>query len=353
MKKCQDISLLNAIVPLLQDQKGEQLHVKLKVFITQELQSGATVRELITEFSQLQTVNFDTKGLSSAICGPEHLLWMATITGISSIAFLFSLGFFNHFFLQPARKSSKQKGPTSVTDLLLMCSFIISLICCTLLAVILRWRKLRKELSPISRNQDKGMRRSSTEANRALEEHDIHFGRRPDFQGTISTLYLSFLIFRSLYSHLALKKIKGLTCDELNRYIFKVSRWNEWILYRGVCVWTWNNERICGFLMQAEFSGFQERWSEKEAMLQFPLLKFHTLGFINLSIQRCRERFSINVSIFSLTYIITVELSNTCIWIYIYICHVALYLKIWGLIQQIMSLVPYYLWLTTWMMVSI
>ncbi|KAM7475490.1 hypothetical protein LguiB_022733 [Lonicera macranthoides] len=185
-KKCQDISLLNAIVPLLRDQKGEQLHVKLKVFITQEVQSGATVRELITEFSQLQTVNFDTKGLSSAICGPEHLLWMATITGISSIVFLFSLSFFNHFFLRPTRKPSKQKGPTSVTDLLLMCSFIISLICCTLLAVILRWRKLRKELSPISGNQDRGMRRSSTETNRALEEHDIHFGRRPNFQDIFS-----------------------------------------------------------------------------------------------------------------------------------------------------------------------
>lgn len=224
MKKCQDISLLNAVVPLLRDQKGEQLHVKLKVFITQEVQSGATVRELITEFSQLQTVNFDTKGLSYAICGPESLLCMATITGVSSIVFLFFLSFFNHFFLRPARKPSKQKGPTSVTDLLLMCSFIISLICCTLLAVILRWRKLRKERSPISEKQDKGMRRSSTETNRALEEHDIHFGRRPDFQGTISTLYLPFLIFRSLYFHLAFKNIKGLTCGELNRYIFKVSR---------------------------------------------------------------------------------------------------------------------------------
>lgn len=183
VKKCQDFCLLTPIWPLLLDQKVDQLQINLEVFVTQETHSNATVRELLSEFSQAQTVNFDSKCSRYATYGLESLLWMAVIAGFSSFLFLVFLCCFN-IFLHPLKKPSKEKKPSSVTDLFLICSFILSVICSTLVLVILRRKKLKKELPPVSKKQ--GMKHS-VEEYRALEEHEIHFTGRPNFQEIFST----------------------------------------------------------------------------------------------------------------------------------------------------------------------
>lgn len=47
----------------------KQLRLKLKVFVRQEEQSEATVRELLNELSQVQTVHFGTDGLNYPLIG--------------------------------------------------------------------------------------------------------------------------------------------------------------------------------------------------------------------------------------------------------------------------------------------
>ncbi|KAK3037532.1 hypothetical protein RJ639_030340 [Escallonia herrerae] len=181
VKKCEDICLLSAILPLLLDRKFEQLQLKLKVFVTQEVRYGATVRELFSEFPQAQTIEFDTKCSRYATYGPDSLHWMAAIVGFSSIVFFAFLSCFNYLFLRRT-----QKAPSSVTDFLLICAFAISIMCSILVAVILRWRSLRKELPPVYEKHGKAMKQSSTEANRAIEEHEVYFGGRPNFQEIFS-----------------------------------------------------------------------------------------------------------------------------------------------------------------------
>ncbi|CAK9137552.1 unnamed protein product [Ilex paraguariensis] len=185
-KKSQDICLLNPIFSQLMDQNVNHLHLKLKVFVTQEESSGRTLKELINEFSYVLTIDLDTKCSSYATYGLESLLWMASIAGISSILFFIFLSIFNHVFLPPAKNPSKQKNPSSENDLLLICSFAITIMCSTLVAIIVRWRKLRKSPSLLSVKQGKATKPSSTETNRAREEHEIHFEGRPNFQDIFS-----------------------------------------------------------------------------------------------------------------------------------------------------------------------
>ncbi|XP_057479906.1 ferric reduction oxidase 8, mitochondrial [Actinidia eriantha] len=188
VKKSQDVCLLDSVMPILLNQRAEQLHLKLKVFVTRE-QSGAPIRELLmNEFSKVETVNFGTQCSGYAIHGLENLLWLAAIVGFSSIVFLVALSCFNQAFLHdPAKKAPKQKqNPSSVTDFFLICSFIIAIMCGTIVAVFLRWRKLKEELPPSPHKYVKELKPISVETSCDLKEHEIHFGRRPNFQGIFS-----------------------------------------------------------------------------------------------------------------------------------------------------------------------
>ena len=179
--------LLDSVLPILLNYRAGHLHLKLKVFVTQE-QYGAPISELLTnEFSKVEIVNFGMQCSDYATRGVENLLWLAAIVGFSSIVFLLALSCFNRAFLHyPAKKAPKQKqNPSSFTDLFLICSFIIAIMCGTIVAVFLRWRKLKKELQPSPKKYRKEVKHISMETSRALEEHEIHFGGRPNFQGTI------------------------------------------------------------------------------------------------------------------------------------------------------------------------
>ncbi|KAI7985091.1 hypothetical protein LOK49_LG14G01046 [Camellia lanceoleosa] len=181
VKKSQDVCLLDSVLPLLLNQAAEQFHLKLKVFVTQE-KSGSTLPELLNEFCPVETINFDTQFSNYAIHGLENLFWMAVIVGFSSIMFLIVLCCFNRAFIHPAKKAY----PSSIIDLYLICSFAIAIICGTLVSIMLRWRKIKKELPPRSQKHSREIKPNSMETSRGLEEHEIHFGGRPNFQDVFS-----------------------------------------------------------------------------------------------------------------------------------------------------------------------
>ncbi|XWS47637.1 hypothetical protein CRYUN_Cryun13aG0001100 [Craigia yunnanensis] len=200
VKKSQDIGLLKSVSSLLQNHPSQKWHLKLKVFVTQEKQSDATVGEILNETSQVQTVNFGTKGPIYAIHGPESLFWIAALAGIASIVFLVFLISFNHIFVPSEKKSvhslkmavssikkaPKEKSPSWVADILIISSFIISLACSTLIAIILRWRRLKKEIPLVSSREEKVKELSSIETKGAVEEHEVHFGGRPNLEDVFS-----------------------------------------------------------------------------------------------------------------------------------------------------------------------
>lgn len=199
VKKSQDISLLNPISHLLLNQSAEKWQLKLKVFVTQDEQSGATIRGLLNDFCQVQVVNFATPRSSYAAHGLENLRWMAAMAGLSVVMFLVFLSSLNHAFLPSQEKSSKQKNPSWVADILLLCSFIMAILCSTLVAVVLRWRNLRRETPSVSPKEGKSKDDLMETRGTALEDHEIHFGGRPNFQGT--TIPLELLpIYVCLYS---------------------------------------------------------------------------------------------------------------------------------------------------------
>ncbi|KAK6249557.1 hypothetical protein SCA6_003562 [Theobroma cacao] len=200
VKKSQDIGLLNSVSSLLQNQPSQKWHLKLEVFVTQEKQSGATVGEILSETSQVQTVHLGTKGPIYAIHGPESLLRIAALAGIASIVFFVFVICFNNIFVPSEKKSvhslkvalssknkaPKEKSPSWVADILIISSFIISLACTTLVAIILRWRKVKKEIPLVSQREEKVKELGSTETKGAVEEHEVHFGGRPNLEDVFS-----------------------------------------------------------------------------------------------------------------------------------------------------------------------
>lgn len=180
IKKSQDLCLLDPILPLLLDIK--QFHTKLSVFVTRENQIGTTLRDVLNDVPEAQTTTFSTAGTTYAVHGPERLAWMAAVTAVSSVMFLVSLVVFNHFVITPA---AIQKNPSSQTDLLLVCSFAMAIIFAAITAITLRWKRVTNKLQLFSDKQTKAVKQSSLEASIDLDEHDIHFGGRPIFQGNI------------------------------------------------------------------------------------------------------------------------------------------------------------------------
>lgn len=186
VKKSIDMSLLSPVFCQLLDLE-KSCHLKLEVFVTQEIQSGdKTLREVLDQVFQIQTINLTTASSSYATYVVENLYWMAAILGISSVVFLACLCLFNHFFFpHPSVKLSKQKIPSSITDLFLLCSFASAITCGILAAAIARWRRLRKELPPFSGLPNEA-RIPRLEMDKFPQEHEIHFGRRPNFKEMVA-----------------------------------------------------------------------------------------------------------------------------------------------------------------------
>lgn len=195
IKKSQDLCLLDPILQQLLNIK--QFCIKLKVFVTKENQIGVTLREALNEIPKAKVTNFSTANTTYAVHGPERLLVIAAVTAASSVIFLLSLVFFNSFIIPPAKKLAAQKNPSSQIDLLLLSSFAIAVIFGGIMATIIRWRRVTNGLQLASDKQSKDVKQSSLEASRDLDEHEIHFGGRPIFQGNVSFNALNFLSYHS------------------------------------------------------------------------------------------------------------------------------------------------------------
>ncbi|KAK4756269.1 hypothetical protein SAY87_006396 [Trapa incisa] len=202
IKKSQDICLLSSISHLLWNKTVAKHHLKLKVYVTQEHQSDPNLRGIFQEvFSQVQAVHFNPKTMSHKAHGLGNLLETAVIALFASIMFFVFLLSLNHTFvpkenkpLKPRPKmkglEAKQKTPSTVIDLILLASFILSIIGSTIFAIILRWRRLKMENPPISpkkaTNRNLFEEDSIGTALDSLEEDEIHFGSRPNFQDIFS-----------------------------------------------------------------------------------------------------------------------------------------------------------------------
>ncbi|KAL9243116.1 hypothetical protein vseg_017044 [Gypsophila vaccaria] len=187
-KKSQDISLFSPISHVIFTPSSESYYLKLKVFVTQEEKGSSSVRELLNEFSTESSVLYDMTR-SNYVMGPVNLLWMAAFTGISSVIFLISLCFFNHFFLPVKTKTSKLKTTSTVVDLFLMCSFLIAITSTALVAIALRMKATKKQeiVSTIDKD-DKAKKLRSLDDVTTPDDHEVYYGRRPVFNELLSEL---------------------------------------------------------------------------------------------------------------------------------------------------------------------
>ncbi|KAL4566620.1 hypothetical protein LXL04_030740 [Taraxacum kok-saghyz] len=182
-KKRNSIGMLNSVLPLITNKNNKDFHLKLKVYITQEPQSGTKLSELINEFSQLETINFDTGRISYSPNGYGSSLILAAIIGFSSILFLAFLIILSHTFLPP---SSKEKNPSSSIDLVLICAFILSIIITTIVSIVLKLKHLKKQPPLMGIKYEGKEIQPSSFQSRNLDEHELHFGARPGFEEIFS-----------------------------------------------------------------------------------------------------------------------------------------------------------------------
>ncbi|KAL8141981.1 hypothetical protein V2J09_015013 [Rumex salicifolius] len=186
-KSLQDLCLLQPISNLILNQPG-RWHLKVKVFLTQEVKHSSNLRELITEFSQERRLVFGTNRSSQMTNGPETPLYMAMIVGFCSMAFIIFLCIFNHFFLIPEGDKSSDKAkktPSTLTDLLLITAFMVSLLWCALVAIILRRRRLNRLILSSTKKQDADTQ-IVTPLVAFAEQHEVYFVGRPNFQDELS-----------------------------------------------------------------------------------------------------------------------------------------------------------------------
>ncbi|MED6218176.1 hypothetical protein PIB30_024501 [Stylosanthes scabra] len=184
IKKAQDFCLLHPISHLLVNHSTESCHLNLKLFVTQETQAGVGIKELLNEFSKVRTLQLGKVCSNYAVHGPESPSCMAAIAGMSSIIFLVFVICLNHVIIPSGKHSKllKQKTPSWIVDLLLIAAFVLALTCSSFAAILLRWRRLKKGIQVISEKGMKPLDLSSAEIRNALEEHQVHFGGRPNFE---------------------------------------------------------------------------------------------------------------------------------------------------------------------------
>ncbi|CAN4085982.1 unnamed protein product [Withania somnifera] len=179
IKDSQGICLLDPVLRHVFD--AELSYLELKVFVTHEHQSNRSLQEVLNEVSKIQNIHFANKHPGYALYGLENLQWMSVLLFVTSVVFLAFLVISNHVFIKPDKKSSEQKTATSVVDILLICSFALALISSTLVATIWRWKRIREEIPAFSVKESKAMK--PIEANRDFDQHEIHYGARPNFKG--------------------------------------------------------------------------------------------------------------------------------------------------------------------------
>ena len=140
-KSFQNLYLLHTISKLILNQPADgRWHLKVKVFLTREERRDSSLRELLSELSEERRLLFYKNKSNQKIHGPETPLYMAAIVGLCSLVFILFLCIFNHYLSLDKSK----KRPTTMIDLLLVISFLIALVFCTVVATFVRRRRLQK-----------------------------------------------------------------------------------------------------------------------------------------------------------------------------------------------------------------
>ncbi|KAI3942578.1 hypothetical protein MKW92_007409 [Papaver armeniacum] len=186
VKKSEDINLLIPVSHILLTQPLGQTSLEVKIFITQDNRPIKTVRELLNDQSKVQTVNFDWKAFDNTVSGSENLPWFAALAGFSSIVFLVTLVFLNHAFIRSNVKGSEKKNPSWITDLLLICSFLIAIICGALATATVKRRTPKKDLPLVAMRKCDHMELGPTVPKDILDSHEIRYGERPNFDDIFS-----------------------------------------------------------------------------------------------------------------------------------------------------------------------
>ncbi|KAL5997421.1 hypothetical protein ACLOJK_008351 [Asimina triloba] len=195
VKKVEDLNLASSIWPLLLDQKktSQQVSIQLKIFVTQEDRSScADVGDLLQGLPPARTVSFESAHSRSntTICGPESWLWKAATAAFSCAVFVASLLILNHAFLKPETNSSKKKSPPKnpswVSDVLIICSLIIAMVCGGLVTVVFKWRKKKSNIDLTSAKKVNDKEIHLPKEKGTIEGAEVHFLKRPDFKGLLS-----------------------------------------------------------------------------------------------------------------------------------------------------------------------
>ncbi|KAG9446488.1 hypothetical protein H6P81_012616 [Aristolochia fimbriata] len=189
-KKSKDLIMLSSVVPLFLNKSEGQNFIKLQAFVTQEENSGSTLRELLHDLLPGKTLFFDTKSSRYTMATPEGFILLAIITGISLVIFIISIGVLYHGFLGEDKKDPKKKRPSWISDLLLISSSLITIACATITGTFLRWTRRKNEIDRVPLKQTEEITGTQfTEAqDRSTEEHEINFKQRPNFQDVFSKI---------------------------------------------------------------------------------------------------------------------------------------------------------------------
>lgn len=191
VKKSVDLSMLTPISSLLLNWPYELGHLKLRVFLTQEKErSGHSLVEMLHEMSQVKTVILDQHSSGEYVPRHEGPLQKAAVAGLASIVFLVSLVCLTHFFIHREKRSSPNKTPSWIGDMLVICSFVIATSCGTTMAIILSMRKkdVHVPAVPVRQNKSKSAQTYSENVQNVWGEDEINIGKRPNLIDIVSEL---------------------------------------------------------------------------------------------------------------------------------------------------------------------
>lgn len=165
---------------------ARHMHLKLKIYVTREPGSGLSARALINEMTQTKRFVLGPTSTRDIMAAPEGLMWNVTVIGLAFTVFLISILFFTRAFINEGNKSSGDKAPSWVYDLLVICSFVINTTSVTVATVVSKWRRSADSLIAFSRINHKRTVEASAGTSMAeglQQDLEINYGRRPNMIG--------------------------------------------------------------------------------------------------------------------------------------------------------------------------
>lgn len=208
----QDINMLLPVSPIL-FRPIHNLNLRIKVFVTQEKKHSngpTTLKEYLAQ-PQVQTIHIGTDEDFSRfqILGHESFRRLATLVLVALLTFLGLLIGLSHFFIPNEHKkhsnsmklaasgtmtTAKEKVPSWVPDLVIIVAYVIAMTIGGLAAIILQWRRQRRETLRMTKEEVNPQGSNFTESTPIvpIEEHEIHIGERPKFKGTSGFAFTFF-----------------------------------------------------------------------------------------------------------------------------------------------------------------